>query len=135
MIFFFVSPLYTVPHEDFNLYTPGWLYGINLSLFLHKILFTLSSTRNVTLHLNFCDSFFIFGPIFGIQAKVIVFFFSVAIIIVVDTTCFLFKVIPKIDVKDHIHFCKTYRSVYFRLQKFFTEDIGSSCKNMLWICW
>ena len=41
MIFFFVSPLYTDPHEHFNLYIPGWLFRINLSLFLHKIFFKL----------------------------------------------------------------------------------------------
>ena len=41
MIFFFVSPLYTDPHEHFNSYTPGKLFGINLSLFLHKIFFKL----------------------------------------------------------------------------------------------
>ena len=41
VILFFVSPLYTDPHEHFNSYTPGQLFGINLPLFLHQIFFKL----------------------------------------------------------------------------------------------
>ena len=70
--FFFLSPLHTDPHEDFNFYTPGQLFGINLSLILHKIFFKLEPVLNDTLNPNFCISFLILGPIFGIQRMVIV---------------------------------------------------------------
>ena len=69
--FFFVSPLYTDPHENFNSYTPGSLLSINLSLFLHKVFFTLGPVWNATLNADYCISFLIFGPNFGIQGKVI----------------------------------------------------------------
>ena len=59
MIFFFVSPLYTDPHEHFNTYTPGQLFGINLPLFSHKIVFKLGSVWNATLDPNFCISFLV----------------------------------------------------------------------------
>ena len=81
--FFFVSPLYTDPHEHFNSYTPGKLFGINL--FLHKILFRLEAVLNATLNPNFCISFLIFGPIFGIQGTVIVCFLLVLLLLVVLT--------------------------------------------------
>ena len=88
MIFFFVSPLYTDPHEHFNTYTPGQLFGINLSLFSHKIVFKLGSVWNATL-----DFLFDFGSNFWYPRRSnCLLFVSVDIIIVVDT-CFLFKVI------------------------------------------
>ena len=43
MISLFVSPLCTDEHEYFNSCTPRQLFGINVSLFLHKILFALRS--------------------------------------------------------------------------------------------
>ena len=94
MIFFFVSPLYTDPHDHFNLYTPGWLFGIDLSLFLHKIFFILGSFWNPTLNPDFGISFLIFGPIFGIHRKVIVCFLSVlSLLLLLLLRVFFFKVI------------------------------------------
>ena len=76
MIFFFVSLLYTDPLEHINLYTPGWVFCINLSLFLHKIFFKLWPTWNATLNPKVCISFLIFY-IFDIQGKVLVCILSV----------------------------------------------------------
>ena len=123
-IFFIVSQLYTDLHEHFNSYILGELFGINLSLFLHKILFKLGPVWYATLNPNFCISFLIFGPIFGIQAKVIVCFFVSVVIFIVGTTRFLFKVII---------FCNAFLSCQFSQKisvrysisafKYFSEQI------------
>ena len=94
MIFFFVSLLYTDPHDHFNFYIPGWLFGIDLSLFLHKIFFILESFWNPTLNLVFGISFLIFDPIFGIHRKVIVcFLFVLSLLLLLQLRVFFFKVI------------------------------------------
>ena len=101
---FFVSPFYTDTHEYFNSHNPGRLFGINLSLFLHKIFFAFRCVWNVTLNPNFHISFLFFCLIFGIQVNVTAVFFVTVVIIVVDI-CFLFKIM----FFDHIHFRKTYQ--------------------------
>ena len=79
--FLLFSQLHTDPHEHFNSYAPRWLFGIKLSLFLHKIFFKLGPAWNATLNPNFCISFLIFGPNFGTQGKVIVCFLLVLLLL------------------------------------------------------
>ena len=48
----------------FNSCTPGWVFGINLSLFLHKIFFKLGPVWNATLNSEFC--IFLLDFLFGV---------------------------------------------------------------------
>ena len=95
VMIFFVSPLYTDPHEHFNSYTPEQLFGIKLSLLLHKMWFKLGPVGNATQNPNISISLLIFGPNFGIQESL--FFVSVAVInIILGATCFLFKAVNQL---------------------------------------
>ena len=130
-IFFFVSPLYTEPHEHFNSYATGQLFGINWSLFLHKKFFKLGPFWNTTFHPNFCISFLIFGPIFGIQGKVIVCFLSVLLLLLLLLTLHVFffqscylSFVMFFDQAQYISWI-----FYFRSQIFFRTNFGSSCKK------
>ena len=110
MIFFFVSPLYTDPHEHFNSYTPGELFGINLSLFLHKIFFKLGPVWNATLNPNFCISFLIFGPIFGTQGMVTVCFLLVLLLLLfLVPRVFFSRLLSFVKFFYHVHFRKIYQ--------------------------
>ena len=70
MMFFFVSPWSSDPHENFNSYSLGWLFDYS-SLFLHNIFFKLGLIWSASVNWNLVISFFIFVPIFGIQGKVV----------------------------------------------------------------
>ena len=87
MIFFFVSPLYTDPREHFNSYTPGYLFRINSTLFLHKIFDKLGPVWNATI------TFFIFGEVFGIQGKVNVCFLLVLLLLLLVLGIFFSKLL------------------------------------------
>ena len=67
MIFVFLSPLCTDPHEYFNSQTPAWLLSINSSVLLHKISFKLGSVWNATLNPHFSIYFLVFDPIWSTQ--------------------------------------------------------------------
>ena len=124
IILFFVLPLYTDLHEHFNSYTPGQLFGINLSLFLKRY----SKSK-------LWYFFFEFQSVFWYSSKGnYLFFVSVVfiIIIVVRITCFLFKAINHLLQYFSImfNFAKYIsRIFYFRPQIFFRTDFGSSLKK------
>ena len=88
IIFFFISWLYTDPHEHFNLYTPGELFGINLSLFSYKIFLKLGPVWNAILNPKFCISFLISDLIFGIQGKLFVCFLLLLLSLLVPRVFF-----------------------------------------------
>ena len=106
---------------------------LTLSLFLHKIFFKLGLVWNATLNPNFCFCFFYFRSDFWYQRKDnCVLFVSVVIIIVVETTRFLFKVINYLLQYFSIMsiFAKHISQIfYFRLQIFFRTEFGSSCNK------
>ena len=74
MIFFFVSSLYTDPHEHFNSNIPGQLFDINLSLFYIKYYLYVRTRLKRYFKFKFSISFLIFGPIFGTQGMITVCF-------------------------------------------------------------
>ena len=125
MIFFFVSSLYTDPREHFNSYTPGYLFRINLTLFLHKIFVKLGSVWNATM------TFFIFGAVFGIQGKVIVCFLLVLLLLLVVVLGIFFSKLLVIffNVFPSCPFSQNISVRYFHSQIFFRTDFGSSCKK------
>ena len=79
---------------------------MNLSLFLHKIFFKLVPVWSTILNSNFCNAFLIFGPIFGIQWKVIVCFLSVLLLL-------LLLILRAFFSKLLIIFCNYFRSCPF----------------------
>ena len=75
-------------------------------MFLHKIFFKLGPVWNATLNPNFSVSFFIFGPIFGIQGKVIVYFLLMLLLLLLLVPCvFVLKLL--------IIFCNVFLSCPF----------------------
>ena len=137
-IFFYVSPSYTDLHEHFNLYTPGWLFGINLSLFLHKIFYQLGPVWNTTLNPNFCISF-IFGPIFGIQGKVIVCLLSVLLLLLLlMLRVFFSRLLIRFYIFRSCRFSLNISGRYsISVLKYFSEQIlvalGRNHLNILWL--
>ena len=75
-------------------------------MFLDKILFKLGPVWNATLNPNFSVSFFIFGPIFGIQGKVIVYILLMLLLLLLLVPCvFVLKLL--------IIFCNVFLSCPF----------------------
>ena len=75
------------------------------------MIFFFVSPLYTTLNPNFCISFLIFGPIFGIQGKVIVYILLMLLLLLsVPRVFFLKLLIVFCNVFYHAHFRKIYQS-------------------------
>ena len=87
--------------------------------------FKLGPVWNATLNPNFCISFLIFGPIFGYPRKGNCLFFLSVVVIIVGTTCFLFKFINYLLLCFPIMsiFAKYINQIFYFLHQIFSEQI------------